>query len=78
MASKDFKFSFTMIGYSLEYFPIICKCWITCVGLGIYFVKLEWLLKILNFDLQRLVMDWGIFPSVVNVGYHVLNLIFIR
>ncbi len=78
MAFKDFKFSFTMVGCSLEYFPIICKCWITCVGLGIYFVKLEWLLKILNFDLQRLVMDWGIFPLVVNVGYHVLNLIFIR
>ncbi len=77
MASRDLKFSFTMVGCSLGYFPIICKCRITCVGLGIYFVKLEWLLKFLNFHLQRLVMNWGIFLSVVDVAYHLLNLVFI-
>jgi hypothetical protein len=57
----------------LGHFPISCKCWISCIELNIYSVKLQWLLETLNFHLQRLIMVWGTFPSFLNVGYHLLN-----
>jgi hypothetical protein len=68
MVFIEFKFSFAKVG--LEYFPIIWRCWISSIKFGIYLVEIEWFKKYMNFYLQRMVLDWGIFPSFVDVGYH--------
>jgi hypothetical protein len=69
MASRFFRFSFVQVICGLKYFPIICKCWISYAKLNIYFVKLEWLLKILNFKLQKLILVSKSFPPFIDVGY---------
>ncbi len=40
MTFGNIEFSFIKVDYSLGYFPIILKCWISCFELGVYFVKL--------------------------------------
>jgi hypothetical protein len=75
MTSKNLEFSFAKVGYGFGYFPISYRCWISFIELGIYLAKLEWLLEILNFHLQRLIMVWGTFRPFLDVGYHLLNLV---
>jgi hypothetical protein len=77
MPSKNLEFSFAKVGYGLEYFPISDRCWNHLLNLVFILAKLEWLLEILNCHLQRLIMVWGTFPPFLNVGYHLLNLVYI-
>jgi hypothetical protein len=59
----------------LGHFPIGCRCCISSIELGIYLAKTWMAFGDLEFHLQRLIMVWGAFPSFLDVGYHLLNLV---